>query len=163
VHFEIPASDPAKVSQFYEQLFGWKFNKMPAGDMDYWLISHKEAPENETMGGLYRKTMAETGFVNYFSVVNIDQSLAKATDLERRSSGGRKRSLTSDGSQSSRTLTTTLSRSSSQAAECRQEPQTSSTPPFFDRDEETDRNPCFWIFKRCLKTSDVPTMCRPAT
>ncbi len=81
VHFEIPASDPAKVSQFYEQLFGWKFNKMPAGDMDYWLISHKEAPENETMGGLYRKTMAETGFVNYFSVVNIDQSLAKATDL----------------------------------------------------------------------------------
>ena len=81
VHFEIPASDPAKVSQFYEQLFGWKFNKMPAGDMDYWLISHKDAPENETMGGLYKKMMGETGFVNYFSVVNIDQSLAKATDL----------------------------------------------------------------------------------
>ena len=54
---------------------------MPAGDMDYWLISHKDAPENETMGGLYKKMMGETGFVNYFSVVNIDQSLAKATDL----------------------------------------------------------------------------------
>ena len=81
VHFEIPTNDPAKVSRFYEQLFGWKFSKMPAGDMDYWLISHKDAPENETMGGLYKKMMGETGFVNYFSVVNIDQSLAKATDL----------------------------------------------------------------------------------
>src|SRR5256885_4555701 len=43
VHFEIPTNDPAKVSRFYEQLFGWKFSKMPAGDMDYWLISHKDA------------------------------------------------------------------------------------------------------------------------
>ena len=43
------------------------------GPMDYWLISHKDAGENETMG--------ETGFLNHFSVVNIDQSLAKATNL----------------------------------------------------------------------------------
>jgi len=81
VHFEIPADSPEKVAQFYEQLFGWKFNKMPGGDMDYWLISHKDAGENETMGGLYKKTMGEAGFLNYFSVVNIDQALAKATDL----------------------------------------------------------------------------------
>ena len=82
VHFEIPVNDPAKLSNFYEQLFGWKFNKMPgSGEMDYWLISHKDADENETMGGLYKRVMGEIGFVNYFSVVNIDQSLAKATSL----------------------------------------------------------------------------------
>jgi uncharacterized protein len=81
VHFEIPVNDPAKLSNFYEQLFGWTFNKMPGGDMDYWLIAHKDAGENETMGGLYKRTMGETGFINYFSVVNIDQSLAKATSL----------------------------------------------------------------------------------
>ena len=83
VHFEIPVNDPAKVSRFYEQLFQWKFNKMPdpTGSMDYWLISHKDAGENETMGGLYKRTMGEIGFVNYFSVVNIDQALAKASSL----------------------------------------------------------------------------------
>src|SRR6266702_4044136 len=49
VHFEIPTSDPAKVSQFYEQLFGWKFNKMPAGDMDYWLIPHKNPQHHQLL------------------------------------------------------------------------------------------------------------------
>ncbi len=81
MHFEIPAADPARVRGFYEQLFNWKFNKMPAGDMDYWMISQKDAAENETMGGLYKWTMGETGFINYFGVANIDQTLAKATSL----------------------------------------------------------------------------------
>ena len=54
---------------------------MPTGDMDYWLISHKDAGENETMGGLYKRTMGETGFVNYFGVANLDLSLAKAESL----------------------------------------------------------------------------------
>ncbi len=81
VHFEIPSSDPAKLTRFYEQLLSWKFNKMPAGTMDYWMISHKDAAKNETIGGLYKRTMGETGFINYFSVINIDQSLAKATSL----------------------------------------------------------------------------------
>lgn len=83
MHFEIPVNDPAKLSRFYEQLFQWKFNKMPdpSGQMDYWLISHKDAGPNETMGGLYKRTMGEIGLINYFSVVNIDQSLAKASSL----------------------------------------------------------------------------------
>ena len=81
VHFEIPANEPEKTARFYEQLFSWKIAKVPMGPMDYWLISHKDAGENETMGGMYKKTMGETGFLNHFSVVNIDQSLAKATNL----------------------------------------------------------------------------------
>jgi uncharacterized protein len=81
VHFEIPANEPEKTARFYEQLFNWKIAKVPMGPMDYWLISHKDADENETMGGMYKKTMGETGFLNHFSVVNIDQSLAKATNL----------------------------------------------------------------------------------
>src|SRR6266566_936963 len=75
VHFEIPTNEPEKIARFYEQLFSWKIAKVPMGPMDYWLISHKDAGENETMGGLYKKTMGETGFLNHFSVVNIDQSL----------------------------------------------------------------------------------------
>jgi len=83
VHFEIPVNDPAKLSGFYEQLFNWKLTKMPnpSGQTDYWMISHKDAGPNETMGGLYKRTMGEIGLINYFSVVNIDQSLAKASSL----------------------------------------------------------------------------------
>src|SRR5207249_12114913 len=79
VHFEIPTNDPAKVSRFYEQLFGWKFSKIPAGDMDYWLISHKDAPENETMGDHYKKMMGEAGFGNYFSVDISEKHVAIAS------------------------------------------------------------------------------------
>ncbi len=83
VHFEVPVNDPAKLSRFYEQLLGWKFNKMPdpSGQMDYWLISHKDAGPNETMGGLYKRTMGETGITNYYSVASIDESVAKASGL----------------------------------------------------------------------------------
>jgi len=83
VHFEIPVNDPAKLSGFYEQLFNWKLTKMsnPSGQTDYWMISHKDAGPNETMGGLYKRTMGEIGLINYFSVANIDQSLAKASSL----------------------------------------------------------------------------------
>ncbi len=79
VHFEIPASDPAKVSRFYEQLFGWKFNKWQGSQMDYWLISHKDAAENDTMGGLFKRNAPNEGFLNYFSVRSIDESVNKAT------------------------------------------------------------------------------------
>jgi len=52
VHFEIPANEPSKIARFYEQLFGWKFTKMEGGNMDYWLISHKDAKSPyETLGG----------------------------------------------------------------------------------------------------------------
>jgi uncharacterized protein len=83
VHFEIPANDPAKLSSFYEQLFNWKLDRMPnpMGPMDYFMISHKDAGAGETMGGIYKRTMGEIGLVNYFSVVNIDQSLKKAASL----------------------------------------------------------------------------------
>ncbi len=85
VHFEIPAKDPSKVARFYEQLFGWKFSKMETGgQMDYWLISHKDAKTpNETMGGLFKPdaNMAQQGILNYFGVKSIDDSLKQATSL----------------------------------------------------------------------------------
>ncbi|SRR5712692_2282747 len=82
VHFEIPATDPAKVSRFYEQLLGWKFSKWQGGAMDYWLISHKDASENDTIGGLFKRDPQQhQQFLNYFNVKSIDQSLANATGL----------------------------------------------------------------------------------
>src|SRR2546426_11496265 len=82
VRYKIPATDPSKVARFYEQLFGWKFNKWEGANMDYWLISHKDAQSaDDTLGGLYNRNMPQEGFVNYFNVKSIDDSINNATNL----------------------------------------------------------------------------------
>lgn len=37
VHFEIPANEPAALTKFYGELFGWKFQKAPIPGPEYWL------------------------------------------------------------------------------------------------------------------------------
>ncbi|MDB5748077.1 MAG: glyoxalase, partial [Massilia sp.] len=37
VHFEIHASDPQLLIDFYSNLFGWSFSKFPVGE--YWTIN----------------------------------------------------------------------------------------------------------------------------
>jgi predicted enzyme related to lactoylglutathione lyase len=37
VHFEIHADDPARAKQFYEDVFGWKIEKM--GEQEYWSVT----------------------------------------------------------------------------------------------------------------------------
>src|SRR5438105_15672938 len=84
VHFEIPAKEPSKIARFYEQLFGWKFTKMEGGNMDYWLISHKDAKSPyETMGRLYKPMQgtSQQGILSYFSVKSIDESRKQASSL----------------------------------------------------------------------------------
>src|SRR5439155_484751 len=82
------------------------------------------------MGGLYKKTMGETGFLNHFSVVNIDQSLAKATNLGAKVAKGKEEIQTSDGSRSSKTRKTTPSHCSKPQAECSQDSRTILLPLF---------------------------------
>src|SRR5713226_7807284 len=81
VHFEIPASDPEKISKFYQQLFQWKIAKIPMGQMDYWLISEKDADENDTMGGLYKRNAPNDQILNHFLVKSVDESTGKAQSL----------------------------------------------------------------------------------
>src|SRR5207247_11069238 len=84
VHFEIPANEPSKIVRFYEQPFGWNFTKMEGGNMDNWLISHKDAKSPyDTLGGLYKaeQGMPQQGILNYFSVKSIDESLKQASSL----------------------------------------------------------------------------------
>ena len=56
VHFDIPSDDIEKSKKFYNELFGWKFDKwsgseaMPEG-MDVWLISTADDKGNKAPGG----------------------------------------------------------------------------------------------------------------
>jgi len=49
VHWELMSKDPAKVSDFYAKLFGWKIQHMP--EMDYRLV---EAVEGGIGGGIFK-------------------------------------------------------------------------------------------------------------
>ncbi len=85
VHFDLAASNPSKLSQFYSSLFGWKFtNYGTGGGPEYWLIATKDAkdPMAESMGGMYkREDQPDHGIINYFLVKNIDESITKAKSL----------------------------------------------------------------------------------
>src|SRR6476659_9513101 len=59
VHFEIHASDPQRLIDFYGELFGWNFTRF--GEMPYWAIQTGEgaigmnAPGNGINGGLTQR------------------------------------------------------------------------------------------------------------
>jgi hypothetical protein len=74
VHFEIPAKDPETLSKFYSDVFGWKFEKAPMAEMDYWMIS--TGPRGKSVpGGMYRKTQPDELPRNYIGVKKIDQHI----------------------------------------------------------------------------------------
>ena len=65
VHFEIPAKDGKKVSEFYATLFNWKIERMPGSD--YWMIN----TEKGAAGGIMTRTMPEQVHMNYISVDDV--------------------------------------------------------------------------------------------
>jgi predicted enzyme related to lactoylglutathione lyase len=91
VHFEIPANDPDKLSEFYKNLFGWKFEKMSMGEMgDYWTIETRAGTAQSmekslntagTNGGMMKKMDANQRPVNYVLVESVDEFSKKIQDL----------------------------------------------------------------------------------
>ena len=91
VHFEIPANNPEKLSEFYKNLFGWKFEKMSMGEMgDYWTIETRAGTAKSiekslitpgTNGGMMKKMDANQRPVNYVLVESVDEFSRKIQDL----------------------------------------------------------------------------------
>lgn len=86
VHFEIHATSPAKVMEFYSSLFGWKFSQW--GGMDYWMIETGSSDQPGIDGGLLPRQgpgPAEMQSVNSYvctvQVASVDDTLAKAGSL----------------------------------------------------------------------------------
>jgi predicted enzyme related to lactoylglutathione lyase len=88
VHFEIPADNPERAVKFYRELFGWDIDKWenPNG-IEYWMV--KTVPTDEqgmpqrpgVNGGLMPRMYPNQQPVNYISVENVDQAVAKAERL----------------------------------------------------------------------------------
>jgi predicted enzyme related to lactoylglutathione lyase len=50
VHFEIHASDPQKLIDFYSTLLGWRFQDYGGGEQPYWVIDTGEGSINNAAG-----------------------------------------------------------------------------------------------------------------
>jgi uncharacterized protein len=78
VHFEIPASDTSRLSQFYEDVFGWKFQKVDMAGMEYWLI--ETGPQGKSIGGgMYPREGPDDRPRNFIGVDDIDAAITSFT------------------------------------------------------------------------------------
>ncbi len=87
VHFEVYGNNPPKLSDFYQKLFGWKFEKAP-GPMEYWLIrtvptdSKGQPTAPGVNGGMMKRPNPEArGWLNYIAVESVDESVREVQKL----------------------------------------------------------------------------------
>ena len=73
VHFEIHATDPATLSKFYADVFGWQITHMP--QFDYYLINTGDNDGPGINGGFVKRM----GAVCSLGVKSVDEAVAKAT------------------------------------------------------------------------------------
>jgi hypothetical protein len=75
IHFEIPASDPERLSAFYQKVFGWKFDKW-TGPMDYWMVNTGKEGKPGINGGMLRKGGPVAGTTNTIGVESVEGAIA---------------------------------------------------------------------------------------
>jgi predicted enzyme related to lactoylglutathione lyase len=80
VHFEIPANEPAKLTKFYSDLFGWKFQKAPLPGPEYWLCDTGSAGPGIN-GAVMQRQNPQQPWMNYVDVASIDAAIERATKL----------------------------------------------------------------------------------
>jgi predicted enzyme related to lactoylglutathione lyase len=91
VHFQIPSDNIERSKKFYNDLFGWKFDKFPSPTgskampegMEYWLISTVDDKGDEALGGgmMKRQMPQQQGITNYFDVKSVQEYSAKVEQL----------------------------------------------------------------------------------
>ncbi len=74
VHFEIPVNDIDRSIQFYEKIFGWKFQKW-GGPAEYYTISTGAKDQPGIDGGLLRKHDPRQPVANTVKVENVDETI----------------------------------------------------------------------------------------
>jgi uncharacterized protein len=87
VHFEIPAKDVKRASDFYSKAFGWNLNQFP--NFEYWSVQTTDSDKNgmpkspgAINGGLGKKgVMAPKAVTVTINVADIDASLKNVKKL----------------------------------------------------------------------------------
>ena len=76
VHFDIPADDPARAQKFYQELFGWTFEKWD-GPMEYWIAKTGDEKQPGINGGLAKRMPGQIGVTNTIDVDSVDEFAKK--------------------------------------------------------------------------------------
>jgi predicted enzyme related to lactoylglutathione lyase len=75
VHFELPADDTTRATEFWSSLFGWKYREW-SGPVEYHMLDGIEPG-----GAIYPAQSGERGPIVYFDVDNMDADLARVAEL----------------------------------------------------------------------------------
>jgi len=82
VHFEIYTEDPQAVQPFYQDVFGWKFEKFEGGPVEYWLVTTGDDKDAGINGGLLRPREGQSpGTINTIAIPSLDETIKKIEKL----------------------------------------------------------------------------------
>lgn len=81
VHFEIPCDNPEKTIEFFQNAFGWNFQRF--GEEEYWIVITGDEKEPGINGGLMKKKDPRQPIANTIGVEDLEKAIK---DIE--SSGG---------------------------------------------------------------------------
>jgi predicted enzyme related to lactoylglutathione lyase len=84
VHFEIPSDDIERSKKFYNELFGWNFERSLSSlpGIEYWLVTTVDDKGNKALtGGMMKRLMPEQGLINYVDVKSVEEYSAKVEQL----------------------------------------------------------------------------------
>ncbi len=73
--FELSADDPKRAMEFYEKVFGWKFQKWT--DQDYWLAETGSKEGLGINGAIQPRKPNSAPVVNTIGVTNLDEAIKK--------------------------------------------------------------------------------------
>jgi uncharacterized protein len=76
VHFEIPADDTGRATQFWGSLFGVEFQTYE-GPVEYHMFQN----DDQSGGAVYPRQEGEQGLITYFAVDDIDAAREKVQQL----------------------------------------------------------------------------------
>jgi predicted enzyme related to lactoylglutathione lyase len=76
VHFEVPAKDTGRATQFWGSLFDVEFQTFEE-PTEYHMFQN----DDQTGGGIYPQQQGETGLITYFNVDDIDSARQKVQEL----------------------------------------------------------------------------------
>jgi len=76
-HFDLTADDPKRAKKFYEDIFGWEFEKWSEGEMEYWMITTGKKKKEGINGGLSKRGPKSMANMNTIDVPSVDKFAKK--------------------------------------------------------------------------------------
>ncbi len=80
VHFVFPPTSRRRVTRFYSELFGWKFQKASLTGLEYWLCE-TGSDGSGINGDVTQRQHPQHSWMNYVDVANLDIAIEKAITL----------------------------------------------------------------------------------